>query len=227
MANIVVYTAIFGGKDELIAPTAILPECDLVCFTDQPLLVAGGWQIRHEQSFSEDPVRNAKVFKILPHRYFPEYQYSVWVDGNILIRGNVAELVEQHLSQDNIAFFSHNQNAMDPRRGVYEEAELLIQRAHEGKPKDDPELIARQVARYRREGFPDDGGLVVGMEVIRRHHAPDVVQAMEDWWAEIQNGSRRDQLSFNYIAWKNRLAFTYIDGDSRDNPYFLWRPHTT
>jgi hypothetical protein len=43
---------------------------------------------------------------------------------------------------------------------------------------------------------------------------------MEDWWTEIKYGSRRDQLSFNYVAWKNNLKFNYIEGDSRDNKYF-------
>ena len=44
---------------------------------------------------------------------------------------------------------------------------------------------------------------------------------MEDWWTEIKYGSRRDQLSFNYIAWKNNFKFNYLEGDSRKNEYFL------
>jgi hypothetical protein len=43
---------------------------------------------------------------------------------------------------------------------------------------------------------------------------------MEDWWTEIKYNSKRDQLSFNYCAWKNGLKFNYMDGDSRDNEYF-------
>ena len=46
------------------------------------------------------------------------------------------------------------------------------------------------------------------------------MKAMEDWWTEIKYGSKRDQLSFNYVAWKNDLKFNYIDGDSRKNEYF-------
>ena len=35
------------------------------------------------------------------------------------------------------------------------------------------------------------------------------------------------QLSFNYVAWKNNLKFNYIDGDSRNNDYFIrdTKPH--
>ena len=59
------------------------------------------------------------------------------------------------------------------------------------------------------------------MVVFRRHNENDCINAMEDWWSEIKYNSKRDQLSFNYIAWKNKLNFNYIPGDSRDNKYFL------
>jgi hypothetical protein len=44
---------------------------------------------------------------------------------------------------------------------------------------------------------------------------------MEDQWVELKYNSKREQLSFNYIAWKNKLKFSYIQGDSRNNKYFL------
>ena len=44
---------------------------------------------------------------------------------------------------------------------------------------------------------------------------------METWWNEIKYNSKRDQLSFNYIAWKNNLKFNYIEADARDNKYFF------
>ena len=59
------------------------------------------------------------------------------------------------------------------------------------------------------------------MEVLRRHNEQDVVDSMEDQWVELKYNSKREQLSFNYIAWKNKLKFSYIQGDSRDNKYFL------
>ena len=49
----------------------------------------------------------------------------------------------------------------------------------------------------------------------------NVIKTMEDWWLEIKHNSRRDQLSFNYIAWKNNFNFEYLKGDSRKNEYFL------
>jgi len=33
---------------------------------------------------------------------------------------------------------------------------------------------------------------------------------MEKWWKEIENYSYRDQLSFNYIKWKNKINVKFI-----------------
>ena len=49
---------------------------------------------------------------------------------------------------------------------------------------------------------------------------------MEDWWSEIKYNSKRDQLSFNYIAWKNNFKFNYIPGQTRNNKYFDYIKHS-
>ena len=42
---------------------------------------------------------------------------------------------------------------------------------------------------------------------------------MEDWWKIVSTQSKRDQLSFNYVAWKNNFVPTIINGDlRRGNP---------
>ena len=91
MNKIVIYTAIFGGKDKLLEPEFVPEGCDFVCFTDTTNLKSSIWQIRQEKASSDDPVRSAKLFKILPHRFLGEYEYSVWVDGNILVRDRIRE----------------------------------------------------------------------------------------------------------------------------------------
>ena len=59
------------------------------------------------------------------------------------------------------------------------------------------------------------------MVILRRHNEEDCIKLMESWWTEIQYNSKRDQLSFNYVAWKNKVKFNYIEGDSRNNEYFI------
>ena len=43
---------------------------------------------------------------------------------------------------------------------------------------------------------------------------------MEMWWEEVKYGSLRDQLSFNYSAWKTDFNFTFIEEDIDNNPWF-------
>jgi hypothetical protein len=43
--------------------------------------------------------------------------------------------------------------------------------------------------------------------VILRRHTDAIRHLNEAWWNEIVRGSRRDQLSFNYVAWKLGLRY--------------------
>ncbi len=43
---------------------------------------------------------------------------------------------------------------------------------------------------------------------------------MEEWWIELKYGSKRDQLSFPYVAWKNNLDFNFINEDIDNNQWF-------
>ena len=226
MSNNVVYTSIFDGYDEVREQT--LPnDWDWKCFSEENSL-----------SIYEDNNRNAKRFKVLPHRYFQDYEYSIFIDGNMSVRGNINELVDKYLKDANVAFFSHSSNNLDSRNSAYEEAQTIFDLGEKNMKrtpergilnyKDNPFVIEKQMERYNILRYPSNNGLITGMVILRRHNEKDCIQAMEDWWTEIKYNSKRDQLSFNYVAWKNNLKFNYMDGDSRDNEYFYrdTKPHT-
>ena len=225
MSSNVVYTSIFDKYDEIQKQN--LPDgWDWQCFSEENSL-----------PIYEDNNRNAKRFKVLPHRYLQDYEYSIFIDGNMTVRGNIDELIEKYLSDANVAFFSHNGNDLDSRNCVYDEANTIFELGEKNMRltpergmlnyKDNPFIIKKQIDRYQMLGYPAKNGLITGMIILRRHNENDCVKAMEDWWTEIKYNSKRDQLSFNYIAWKNNLKFNYIDGDSRNNKYFLrdTKPH--
>ena len=214
----ILYTSIFGGYDDVVKSK--LPSgWDWKCFSEENSL-----------SLYTDNNRNAKRFKVLPHRYLQNYEYSIFIDGNMTIRGDVNKLVDKYLSNSNVAFFSHDNNFLDSRNCAYKEAETIFQLGEKNMQitpergilnyKDNPNIIKQQMERYSMVGFPQDNGLITGMVILRRHNEKDCIETMEDWWTEIKYNSKRDQLSFNYCAWKNGLKFNYMDGDSRDNEYF-------
>ena len=80
---------------------------------------------------------------------------------------------------------------------------------------------------YEYAGFPRNNGLITGMVILRRHNHLDCVKVMEQWWSEISYNSKRDQLSFNYSAWKKGVKINYLPGDSRNNDFFVrsTKPH--
>lgn len=188
----VIYTAMSGGVDFIADPEHVIDGVDYVCFTDAKGLSSRVWEFRPLAEMDESPVRRAKHPKILPHLYFPEYNWSLWVDANIRIRLPIEEFLVEHLSAGPFTAFKHPE-----RSCLYVEAEVCIE-----KGKDSAEIIRNQVDRYRQEGFPPEQGMAECNVLLRRHNEAAVIAAMDLWWAEIHSGSKRDQLSFTYALWK-------------------------
>ncbi|MFQ5759766.1 MAG: glycosyltransferase, partial [Acidiferrobacterales bacterium] len=193
--RIAVYTTIVDGYDEPKFPEVISPHCDYICFTDQTIGNPGVWQLHGIDYFNVDPTRIARYIKTHPHTYLPEYDWSIWVDANLLIHSDLAELVFGIPDNTLFATFQHPH-----RECLYKEAEEVIRRQ-----LDDAGLVRQQVERYHQDGYPEGVGLAETNVVVRRHNHPTVVAVNTDWWREIENGSRRDQLSLNYVVWKRNL----------------------
>tara|TARA_R110000764_G_scaffold24182_6_gene58517 strand:- start:578 stop:1258 length:681 start_codon:yes stop_codon:yes gene_type:complete len=216
--RIAVYTSIFGGYDNLHENQQIIDGVDYICFTDMDIK-SDTWKIIKSTPIYSDPNRNAKKYKILPHRYLSEYDCSLWVDGNILIRKDFTPLVDKHSYQ----VFDHNQTRLDPRDCIYKEYNAIMQLGQQngGSYKDNPQLMYNQIKRYQDEGYPENNGLATNPIILRNHNEKNVIRTMEAWWDEIKHNSRRDQLSFDYIMWKEKYTYQFLEGDSRDNEYFL------
>jgi hypothetical protein len=81
--------------------------------------------------------------------------------------------------------------------------------------KDKCDIIEKQMKKYKKEKYPMHKGLIENTVILRRHNMPEVVSLGEAWWLEIKQFSKRDQLSFSYVAWKQNFHYMPIDG-------FLW-----
>ena len=224
MNKIVIYTAIFGGKDNLLEPDFIPDNCDFICFTDSSFH-SPVWQIRSGEMYNNDPVRSARRYKILAHKFLPEYEHSIWIDGNFILRGDVNTLINKVLFKNPMAVYDHVKTIGDSRNTVQAEAEAIAILAKKGNFKDDPVIIHKQLNIYKDLGFKDDNGLISSGILFRRHNEKNVIKTMEDWWQELVKYSRRDQISFNYAAWKNHLDFIYIQENIRDNLFFNMKQH--
>lgn len=130
----------------------------------------------------------ARFVKTHPHMVVPECRIAVWLDGGILIRGDLSGLIDDfERSGLPVAAVPH-----PFRTSVYEEAWACIDRGRE-----EASVIEPQMARYRSAGFDCDDLIESGLLMYRLDH-PQLAPFLSAWWAEIERGSRRDQLSLNY-----------------------------
>jgi Protein of unknown function (DUF616) len=216
MKDIAVYTAIAGGYD-LLKPANELwrRDADFIAFLERPEARAG-WDARPLARPFDDPCRNAKAYKLLPHEHLRNYRYTVWVDGSVAVKSRVPlrTLLDLWMEECDLAVFRHR-----TRRCIYEEAVACIR-----AQKDDPSVIEGQVARYRAEGYPENAGLAECTVVVRKN-TPEVVRFCDAWWREVCAHSRRDQLSFNYVARRQGFAYREIGGTIAKNPHFQWLYH--
>lgn len=192
----IAYSAICGNFDK--------PRNDITTFTDK------------ESDIFKQPVMNAKIYKILPHKYFSS-KISLFVDGNISLLASVDEIVQELLKDADMALFKHPW-----RQCLYQEHEHAIQRISAPfKP-----IMDKQVNMYKMEGMPANFGLGECGMLIRRNN--DVVNEFnERWWAEICRYTSRDQMSFPYVLWKmkDRIKINFIDGNVRDHKFFKYITH--
>jgi hypothetical protein len=211
LGPVVVYTAITRGYDILKEqPRATTKEASFVAFLDEPW-ESETWRSLPVHTALSDPNRNAKIHKILSHVYLPDAEYTLWIDGSVTIQpvDSIQRLIDVYLADCDLAVFRHRL-----RTCVYQEANVCLQRR-----LDEPEVIWQQACRYTREGYPANAGLAE-CSVILRRHTSRVRAFNEAWWDEIATGSRRDQLSFGYVAQKVALRYGFFPGSIADNPWF-------
>jgi len=204
----VVMTAITKGYDELI-PDQNKQGARFVAFLE-PGIASKTWEVKPINETFSDSNRNAKIHKILPHRYFPEAEYVLWLDGNVQLTIPVQEIIKSLMTKVDFLVFRHPE-----RQCIYREAEVCINRG-----LDDAVTISRQINSYRND-WPAENGLAECTVMLRRN-TPQVIEFSEEWWKEIEKGSKRDQLSFPIIANKYGLNYGYFPGNLR-SPACIFR----
>lgn len=224
-ARKLIYTCVFAGYDELRPPLHPSTNLDFVCVTDDASLSVPGWEIRVLDMAAAgieglDATRQSRYAKILPHRMFPDYDLSLYVDSNLELIGPVEKLFA-HLDEHDLVFYRHPENRCD----VYDEAAACIRLS-----KDDPSCIEAHTARYRAAGFegksdPSFPTIPTAMVILRNHGNAEVVDTMEFWWREYLGGSRRDQMSLPYVLHASGQPHTLLDEYVRSNEFFEWRAH--
>lgn len=225
--KLVVYSCVTGGIDNLahLLNSQPVPDprvawyvfCDDVVAPTGDLDTPVPWKLLPlSWSHPSVPRRSARFHKVLAHRVLPPHEMSCWIDGNLRIKPGIdmVQMATQYLARADLATFRHPQ-----RSCVYQEHQACLRLR-----KDDPEVMRRQMHRYRRAGYPANQGMVETSCLLRR---PTILLRgfNEAWWQEIERDSLRDQLSFNYVVHCLGLEYAIIPGCRAQSPYFEFSLH--
>ena len=190
MEKIAIYTCIIGGYDELQQPRVTDGGFDFICFVgwgEKRQERIGVWEIREIPESLGDPGLDSRWPKMHPHRLLPEYECSVWVDGNVaLLDGTLyrAARIKQ------AAGVKYSGVTHPDRDCSYEEARKCLDMKYLT-----PFGLLRVWAWLWLHGLPRHAGLNENNIIFRRHNDPDIVALDEMWWSRLPRLGRRDQLS--------------------------------
>lgn len=195
----VIYTVIVGGYDD-VRSLPPFPGWDFVLLTDRKpplwkrLLRRSRWQVRVFENPGLDLTRYSRLPKLKPHLFFPDYDYSVYIDGNARFKRDPSELLEV-LGWPDFAVSEH-----PFRSNLYDEFGECVRMGF-----DVLDVFEKQEEKYRREGLSDPAPLYENNLILRRHNHTKVVELGECWFQELCENSKRDQLSLPYICWRKKL----------------------
>jgi hypothetical protein len=207
----VVYTSITEGF-ELHPVINRRDGWAFICFSEIPVQ-ADGWEVRlidkkdiiiENDLVPNDKTKTARRIKLLPHLYVGDYDLSIWIDASIQFR---KEIDLDRLTRDFIESPRLMMVREHPyRRCVHREAEVIVRQGLASMGK-----VEAIISRYNREGFPENFGLAESNFLVRKHNDQKLVLFANEWWKNVFELSRRDQLYFNYLVWKHGLDIEFID----------------
>ena len=199
--RIAVYTAVFSSYDELLEPKFLPDNCDFFVFSDSITVPeSSAWKVKELPDWIQkemrffSPVGKNRYLKMHPDLLFPEYNYSVYVDGNLLLYTDPTEYINR-LSKYGVSFYTHYR-----RHCVYEELRAVSARLRMTV------MQAEAVKRFLLDaGMPEKYGLLECPVIARRHHQSECKKLMSEWWDLFQRFPYRDQVLLPYVLYKNGI----------------------
>jgi hypothetical protein len=188
----IVYSVNIGNKDRICEPVIKHPRCEYVYIVDNAEGYESDiWDIREMPRRYDDTTTESRWYKMHPHLMFPG-EATAYVDANYQPRANnpIPMLISD------LVGYTHTAS----RTCLYDEARVCLDRNIGNAPE-----IKRQIAEYRKEGMPEQWGMIMGSILYRE---PTVGEFNEMWWDQFRTyNSQRDQLSLQYCMWKTGIDF--------------------
>ncbi len=172
-------------------------------------------------AYKSDNRLKAKIFKILAHKVWPDYDVYVWIDGNIRVKaGNFVSNIIKELKDADVVISAH-----PVRTSVYEEADFICTELKRGHKY----LKARycgQTIKSEMESFGEGLEGLYWCGCFARVNNEKVNKAFDDWFIDNTIWSYFDQNSFVYQVHKHQLKLNTIEwGDYYVNEHYEFTDH--
>lgn len=198
-----VYSTVFGYCDPICHDITRMVDnaADSLFFTDVKWpRHYKGWTIVYmpnifmfQKTCRDPPQTMSRITKLMPCEFLSMYTSTLYIDNNIIIKHNVSKLIRDMLKKKEWGVPRHGK-----RNCAYKEIKKCIDIR-----KDDPKYLHMQETAYRRAGLPRFAGLAE-CPVISRMNIRRVAGICRQWWIETNKYSKRDQISFAFVAWKHK-----------------------
>ncbi len=222
-SKVVVYTCVVGAYDTIKEPIYINPNIDYVVVTDLEVKEDSIWRkIDISKLNIPSNMTNSqknRYVKMHPHLIFPDYEYSVYVDGSIRLMADIMPLV---CEMGDISFLGMHKHPV--RRKISTEMNAVLF----SKKNVDQYVLKNQVYNYYNQGYDDSYGILEGTVIVRRHNMLNCIKLMDSWWTEMKKYPTRDQISLPYVLWMNNVSRESIhifSGCVFTNPRICWEKH--
>lgn len=210
-----VYTAIFGGRDQLHSLLHKEDGIDYVAYLDRHYHDAKGWQqkVQPETEMGKNPRLRARFYKtMMPKLQDGLYDWCLWMDGSHMNKKPIKSLVEEKiLNGFDVALHKH-----PARKCAYAEAKECARIG-----KDKKEKIDLALQRLKEMGYPKDAGLHATPTVFRLINDKTIAHA-KDWWDFVHTVSIRDQVSFDALSLKHGLRVNTLPGHCYESESFRY-----
>lgn len=207
--RIAIYTCITGDYEYPTDGFKKKKGYDYYLFCDKVFPVKS-WQMMIPK-YSEDTklsdVKRQRLIKTHPFWVLNDYDIVVWVDANTTIDDKLYRYIERN-KNNKITFKIHPE-----RDCIYSELKECVFWG-----KESVELGQHIFRMYDQEQYPKHNGLYETNIIISHIHEPEVVDLYNAWWVQIYTYSHRDQLSLNYVIWKNKMKNVVTAVRSYDFP---------
>lgn len=195
--KIVVYTVVIGGYDRILTPLIVNPDVRYVAVTDGP--APSPWEIMRPPHLTGNRKRDSRRWKLLAHELFPTADWTIYVDGQLQLAVDPLMLLAEcdAWGEGDLFLFRHHE-----RDCLYDEARAVL-----NVRKDTRQRVEPHVRRYRSSGFPEHAGLYMGGMLVR---SPAAADFNDVWWAEVERGSCRDQISLPVALANSGVNYTAL-----------------